>query len=161
MHTEKFGISSKLQEILCLLAQDYVFEEAEETLHTLLGISICGKQIQRVSEYYGEKLEESEVNYREGAIEVPLIAPASSSEPVYITTDGSMVYSREDGWKEMKVGRIYCENSRVCVQEGRTVITDSLYACTFGNSKDFLGKFEPYIDPYKHKVFIADGAKWI
>ena len=81
--------------------------------------------------------------------------------PVYITVDGSMVYTREEGWKEMKVGRIYCENSRVAVQDNRTEVTDSLYACTLDNNKDFFKKFELYVEPYKHKVFIADGAIWI
>ena len=161
MHTGKFGISSKLQEIICLLSQDMVFEEAEEILQTLLGIDICAKQQQRLSEYYGEKLEESEGNYQDGSLEVPLVIPPTGSEPVYTTIDGSMVYTREEGWKEMKVGRIYCETSRVSVQETRTEVTDSFYVCTLGNNKDFFKKFEPYIDPYRHKVFIADGARWI
>ena len=72
-----------------------------------------------------------------------------------------MVYTREESWKEMKVGRIYSEQSRIAVQETRTEVTDSLYICTFGNNKDFFKKFEPYVEPYRHKVFIADGAKWI
>ncbi|MCL2041262.1 MAG: hypothetical protein FWG84_04380, partial [Bacteroidales bacterium] len=71
-----------------------------------------------------------------------------------------MVYTREDGWKEMKVGRIYSENARVSIQEKRTEITDSVYVCTLGNNKEFFRKFEPYIDPYKRTIFIADGAKW-
>jgi hypothetical protein len=161
MHTEKFGISSKLQEIICLLAQDRVFEEAEEILHTLLGIAISGKQIQRVSEHYGEKLEEQEESYQDDTLEVPAVAEAKSDEAVYITVDGSMVYTREDEWKEMKVGRIYSESSRVPIQESRTEIMDSLYVCTLGSNKAFLKKLEPYVEPYKHKVFLADGAKWI
>ena len=72
-----------------------------------------------------------------------------------------MIYTREEGWKEMKVGRIYSETSRVAIQKNRTEVTDSLYTCTLGNNKSFLKKLEPYVEPYKHKVFIADGAKWI
>jgi hypothetical protein len=72
-----------------------------------------------------------------------------------------MIYTREESWKEMKVGRIYSEDSRVCVQETRTEVMNSLYVCTLGNSTDFLKKFEPYVEPYRHKVFIADGARWI
>jgi hypothetical protein len=126
MHTEKFGISSKLQEVMCLLAQDSVFEGVEETFQNFLGIEISVKQVQRVSEYYVEKLEKSETDYREETLSVPLVASNSHAEPVYITTDGSMVYTREDGWKEMKVGRIYCEDARVHVQANRTEITDSI-----------------------------------
>ena len=162
MFTEKFGISSKLQEIICLLAQDCVFEEAEEFLHSLLGIDICGRQIQRVSEHYGGQLEESEDTFVSGERDVPTVISVSESpSPVYVAIDGSMLYTREEEWKEMKAGRIYSEESRVCVQDDRTEVTKSLYACTLGNSKEFFKKFDPYVEPYTHKVFIADGAKWI
>jgi hypothetical protein len=164
-HTEKFGISAKLQELICFLAHNNVFEECENDLHKFFGIDISAKQIQRVSEHYGESLEEWETNYQEEACEnqvldVPVVSEANSGH-VYVMVDGSMIYTREEQWKEMKVGRIYSENSRVCVQAKRTEVTDSLYVCTLGNKKDFFEKFEPYVEPYKHKVFIADGAKWI
>ena len=68
---------------------------------------------------------------------------------------------REEEWKEMKVGRIYSEKSRVSIQKNRTEIMESIYTCTLGNNKSFLKKLEPYVAPYKQKVFIADGAKWI
>jgi hypothetical protein len=161
MHTDKFRVSSKMQEIICLLASTSVFEESEETLHNLLGVDISAKQIQRISEYYGQQLEEFEVNYQESTLEVPLVDTKTSKAPVYITMDGSMVYTREEEWKEMKVGRIYSEKSRVAIQKRRTEVIDSLYICTLGSSKGFLKKLEPYIIPYKQKVFIADGAKWI
>jgi len=160
-HTKKFGISSKLQEIICYLASESVFEGVATILHDLLRINISAKQVQRVSEYYGQKLEELEENYQESTLEVPLVASETSAEPVYVTMDGSMVYTREEEWKEMKVGRIYSENSRIPIQKDRTIVMDSIYTCTFGNNKEFLKKLDPYIEPYKHKVFIADGAKWI
>jgi hypothetical protein len=158
--TEKFGISSKLEEIMCLLAQECVFDGGENMLAELLGISVSAKQIQRVSEYYGEKLEEMEEEYQEETQSVPVVSD-SSEEPVYITVDVSMVYTREESWKEMKVGRIYSEHSRVAVQETRTEVTNSLYVCALGTHKDFFKKFDPYVAPYPHKVFIADDAKWI
>ena len=161
MHTGRFGISSKLQEVTCLLAQDRVFEESEEILQTLLGVEMSAKQIQRLSEYYGGQLENAEADYQDYTLKVPMVKHTQNDEPVYITMDGSMVYTREDDWKEMKVGRIYSEKSRVSIQEKRTAVMDSLYVCTLGNNKDFFKKMEPYTDPYKHKVFIADGAKWI
>ena len=161
MHTGKFGVTSKLQEIICLLAEQSVFEEAEALLHELLGIEISAKQIQRLSEHYGSELEESEKEFEEGAAEVPTIEVNNSESVVYVTLDGSMIFTREEGWKEIKLGRIYSEGSRVGIQPGRTEVTESLYVCTLGNHKSFLRKFEPYIEPYKQKVFIADGAKWI
>jgi hypothetical protein len=161
MHTEKFGISPKLQEIICLLANNSVFSEATENLQSLLGVDISAKQIQRVSEHYGQKLEDLEVSYQDAHLNVPLVEPKLNDEPVYVTMDGSMIYTREEAWKEMKVGRIYAESSRVAIQSNRTEIMSSLYVCTLGNHKSFLKKMEPYVEPYPHKVFIADGAKWI
>jgi hypothetical protein len=146
--------------MICLLGQDCVFADCEEMFKQFLGIAVSAKQVQRVSEYYGGQLEESEETYQEDLQSVPMVSQ-SKQEPVYVTLDGSMTYTREEAWKEMKVGRIYSEQSRVCVQDTRTEVTDSLYVCTLGNSTDFLKKFEPYVEPYKHKVFIADGAKWI
>ena len=146
--------------MICLLGQDCVFEACEEMFEQFLGIAVSAKQVQRVSEYYGGKLEESDEHYQQDQQAVPLVSQ-SKEEPVYVTLDGSMVYTREEAWKEMKVGRIYSESSRVCVQDTRTEVTDSLYVCTLGNSTNFLKKLEPYVEPYEHKVFIADGAKWI
>ena len=111
MHTGKFGVSSKLQEVICLLAQDKVFEESEEILEELLGVEMSAKQIQRLSEYYGGQLENAEADYQDYTLKVPMVKHTQNDEPVYITMDGSMVYTREDAWKEMKVGRIYSEKS--------------------------------------------------
>jgi hypothetical protein len=66
-HTQHFGITAKLQEILCLLAQGYVFQEAAEILTELLGIHLSAKQIQRLSENYGQQLETQSSNSKHKA----------------------------------------------------------------------------------------------
>lgn len=154
--TQSYGISSRLQEILCLLGQGYVFEEGEEILQQLLGIEISAKQIQRVSEHYGEVLEEQAVKK-----EPPVLKLKKSEDPVYIMFDGSMVFTREEGWKEMKAGRIFNQSSCTAIQENRNQIMQSLYVCHLGGHKEFLNKWESYTEPYQNKICIADGAKWI
>jgi len=146
---------------MCISSQHSVFAEASEMVQDLLGVDLSAKQFQRVSEYYGQKMEALEEDYQAEIQDVPLVISSESKEPVYITMDGSMVFTREEGWKEMKVGRIYSESARVSVQEDRTEVVSSLYVCTFGTNKEFFKKFEPYVEPYRRKVFIADGAKWI
>ena len=47
-----FGISEKLQEMVCLVGQSQVFADGEALFSEMMGISVCGKQIQRVSGYY-------------------------------------------------------------------------------------------------------------
>ena len=38
---------------------------------------------------------------------LPQVKQKSKAEPVYVMIDGSMIYTREEGWKEIKLGRIH------------------------------------------------------
>ena len=159
-HTSIFGISSKLQELLCLIGQAYVFEEGSEILFKTLGINISAKQIQRVSENYGQAIEDQQKQYINEDMQAPVIPVTEEGDSIYVMMDGSMVYTREEEWKEMKVGRIFAGNDCVPIQEKRNQITQSMYVCHLGNHNDFFAKFEAYIRCYKNMVCIADGAKW-
>jgi hypothetical protein len=150
-----------LQEILCLLGQAYVFEESEDLLAQLLGISVSARQIERVSEHYGQALEEQQQQYQQAEKEPPVLKLKAPQEPVYAMMDGSMVFTREQGWKEMKVGRIFNQSACTAIQPSRNAILQSLYVCHLGDHKSFLDKWESYCEPYQNKICIADGAKWI
>src|ERR1035438_5184913 len=127
-HTKSFGITGKLQEIMCLLGQSEVFEDGEQLLKKLLGIGISAKQIQRVSEHYGSVIEEEQATYVKDNKEVPVLPLKNKEEPVYMMFDGGMVFTRDgDGWKEMKVGRIFSSSSCVSVQPKRNQILQSFY----------------------------------
>ena len=101
---KQFAISSKLQENICRPAQSQVVDDGEELLSSILGISMSAKQIQRVSECYGAEIE-SKVQSRIKK-EIGLSAP-KTEELTYVMPEGSMIYTREEGWKEIKVGRIF------------------------------------------------------
>ena len=145
-----------------MLGQSEVFEDGEQLLERLLRISISAKQIQRVSEHYGSEIEAKQAEYAKDNKEVPVLPLKKKEEPVYMMLDGGMVFTRDgDGWKEMKVGRIFNGSACVAIQPERNKIMQSMYVCHFGGHKEFLEKWEAYTEPYKHKVFIADGAVWI
>ena len=156
-----FGISPKLQELICLLGQGYVFEEGEEVLNKTLGLEISAKQIQRVSEHYGQVIEDQQEEYIENRQEAPMLSLSQKDESIYAMMDGSMVYTREHGWKEMKVGRLFSGHDCVPIQERRNLITQSIYVCDLGDHKSFFAKWDAYTDRYRKKICIADGAKWI
>lgn len=153
---KQFAISSKLQENICLLAQRQVFDDAEELLSSILGISMSAKQIQRVSECYGAEIESKEeclIKNEAG------LSAAKTEELTYVMPDGSMIFTREEGWKEIKVGRIFQQKDIVKIQEDRQRITRSLYVCHLGEHKDFLDKMEHYVERYRKKICVEDGAK--
>ncbi|HEX8278360.1 MAG TPA: hypothetical protein VF540_06675 [Segetibacter sp.] len=160
-HTRHFGITAKLQEILCLLAQGYVFEQAAEILAELLGIHISAKQIQRLSENYGQQLEGQLQEQAQGKQAAAVLPLKTKQEPVYVMLDGSMVFTRKAGWKEIKVARLFKAASQVQIQAHRKQIMQSLYVCHIGGHGKFLAKLEAYAEPYEHKVFVCDGAQWI
>jgi Transposase len=150
--------------MMCLLGQGYVFEEGEQLLAELLGIHICSRQIQRVSEHYGSAVEQQQqqrIADEAAKEQPPVLKLKDKQEPVYMMMDGCMLFSREEGWKEMKLGRIFSSSSCVAVQTDRKQIMQSLYVCHFGGHREFIEKWECYTAAYQHKVFIADGAKWI
>jgi hypothetical protein len=76
-------------------------------------------------------------------------------------SDGSFVLSRENGWTEAKVGRVFRAGDNFAVSESRSVIKESGYVAHIGAHTQFIDKMSPYLDGLKHLVFIADGAQWI
>lgn len=154
-----FGISKKLQEVICLVGQSQVFADGETLFSEMMGISVCGKQIQRVSEYYGQRIEETEAKSIEQGEPSPLTG--NGTDITYVMPDGSMLFTRENGWKEIKVARLFSQSDNIAIQENRNEIAENLFVCHLGGLQGFLKKLEHYADDYKKKVCIADGAKWI
>jgi len=156
----RFGISQRLQEMMCMSGQSCVFEEGEQLFLQMMGIEVSAHQIQRVSEYYGQKLEEEEIQKTKTGIAING-TNAQSDETVYVMVDGSMVFTREEGWKEMKLGRIFEAKNKIERSVSRTNITASQYVIHLGNHEVFTQKMESYTDYCRNKIFIADGARWI
>lgn len=150
-----------MQSMICMLGQHAVFESASELLMRFLGVDVSAKQVQRISEYYGEQIDPIiQANHIEYMPELP---PSKKPEDVcYVMLDGTMVMTRDEGWKEMKLARLFNQGRNVQVQENRKQITESIYVSHLGSVERFLPKLERHINPIKNrKVIVADGAKWI
>ena len=136
------------------VGQQTVFEEGSQLLAQLLGVQVSGKQIERLCHYFGERLE---VDKQEAA------ASFSATELVYGMVDGSMVLTREEGWKEIKLGRLFSTTSHERGHEDqRGRIHSSVYTAHLGHYQDFLSKWERELAPVEKKrlVLLADGAQW-
>jgi hypothetical protein len=157
--TSKFGMSQRTQVILCTMGQAMVFEEGSEVLEELLGLKLSAKQIQRVSEHYGEKFDGLiEANCR--AV-IPEVAN-KDAEPAYVMVDGSMLCMRGDNrWREMKLGRIFKGSQVIDIQHNRRQIFSSIYVSHLGGVDQFFFKLERHLTRYKKKIIIGDGAPWI
>lgn len=154
------NISSYAQETMCYIGQHLVFKDAEEVINNLTGSSVNAKQIERVCHHYGHCLEQEQLHNIEvkGYQE---ILHEQSEKLHYVSVDGSMYFTKEEDWKEIKLGRIYKDEDLAEVSKDRCELLTSTYVAHLGSSKEFLPKMEYCIENLKNKVFIADGATWI
>jgi len=154
-----------MQEKICQTGRELVFEEATEMIKNLMLVEVNAKQIERVCHYYGEELEielpygkgkekeeESESDYR---------GEERKEGTHYFMPDGSMILTREEKWKEVKLCRIFAGENDVEVNKGRKMITKTKYVSHLGCAEEFFNKLEYYARGIKKKIFLADGAKWI
>lgn len=154
-----FRLSGHLQEVITYVGSDYVFEEASHLLEKLVGVDVSAKQIQKVSQYFGHLLEEEAQRQEESSVTTPL--EVSQEVYTYVQCDGSMLLTREEKWKEIKLGRIF----QIPIQEAYTKkhpkILHSEYTAYLGEAATFLKRLEAHVPPVQCPIFIADGAPWI
>ena len=157
--TTKFAISQYLQILLCFLGQSKVYDEASEICDKLLHIDICSPQIQRLCRFYGGLIDPIiDKNLEEY---IPVLDNVEKQDEVYVMVDGSFLFTRDDKWKEIKLGRIFSKRSVIPINAKRNEVMDSVYVSHMGSVKEFFPKLERHLVSYDNKVIIADGAPWI
>jgi hypothetical protein len=92
---------------------------------------------------------------------IPKLEDVAEEDDVYIMVDGSMLYTRDDDWKEIKLGRIFKGSKVIPISSNRSEIFESVYVSHMGSIHEFFPKLERHIMNYPNKVIIGDGAKWI
>lgn len=134
------------------------YEKCPEILQKTIGIEVGHSQVHRVADTYGKELEKEISTTR-------TLPPLKSEEVLYVEPDGSMIFTRDDDWKEVKVGRIFKSSDCIDPNGNASWIRHSQYLAYLGNSKFFTNKMEGLIESYgsikQRLVFISDGAIWI
>lgn len=142
------------QECCLYMGQQEVFEEASQTIVRLTGTTVTAKQIERLCHSYGQLAQDKQAEQTD---ELRI----RDSRKHYIMADGGMVLTREDGWKELKLARIFNAEDHLPESEKRNFIRSSEYVAHLGSHQDFCGKLLPFTDHLADMVWIADGARWI
>jgi hypothetical protein len=121
------------------ISSKLIFEESCEELELFLGIDMNAKQIERVCHYYGNLLEQ--IEWQESYSDsIQLKLQFKPEENIYAMLDGGMLLTREAGWKEIKLGRVFTSGSMTQTSKNRGVITDTVYVSHFGKSDEFWEK---------------------
>lgn len=146
-----FRQSPYLQETAIFLGQGEVFRESSNLLERLSGVSLSDKQIQKLCHHYGGLIESADNE---------TVTTRKVNELHYGMVDGSYLMTREDGWKETKLGRVFKETDNYAINEKRKIIKESSYVAHIGECEVFIEKFSLLIANLANLVCIADGAVW-
>jgi len=134
------------------------YERCNVILEKFIDIQVSASQVYLVTDCYG-KAAEKEVNVCRS------LEPVKKDEVLYVEADGSMLLTRDEGWKEVKVGRMFTSGSCIDPNGKLSWIRHSQYVAHLGNNKDFTKHMDTLIESYgrlgKRLVFIADGGTWI
>lgn len=150
-----FQMSAYLQEVICLVGQSVVFAEGSMLLEKLSRVSVSAKQIERVCHHYGEQLEADSLDQE--ADQVGLTDDGLH----YGMMDGGMVLTREESWKEFKLGRLFAAQDILPENPERNFIRNSAYVAHLGECEPFFEKLALLTDRLPNMVWLSDGARWI
>lgn len=136
---------------------------ASNTLfQAFLGINVSASQVYRAGSVLGHQLEQDLLQ------DVPR-SEIVADEVIYGSMDSSMTLT-DEGWQEVKVGRVFSSLSRQSAgQKGdqgiRFKLDQSTYCAHLGSSEEFIPQFEASVGHYKmtpeRLVFVTDGGVWI
>ncbi len=147
-----------MQQLMIYCGQLDSYEKSNEVLKEMLQIEVSETQIYRVTDYYGKAVA-STVNKQ------ITLSPVKKDEVLYVEVDGSMILTREQGWSEVKVGRIFKSNDCIHAEGKPGWISNSQYAAYLGSHKPFTETMDNLIDQHgdlgNRLVFVSDGATWI
>ena len=147
-----------MQELMVYAGQLDCYERCNEVIREFTDVEVSTTQIYRLTDKYGTELEK-EVSKQ------TVLPPLKKQEALYVQADGSMLLTREEGYKEVKVGRIF--KSSDCMHSGQKAgwIKTSQYVAHLGSSKEFTDQMDPLIESYgkggNQLIFVSDGAIWI
>lgn len=147
-----------MQELMVYAGQLDSYEKCNEVIKEFTGVEVSTTQVYRLTDLYGGEVGKT-VN------EQPTLTPPRQGEVLYGQADGSMLLTREDGWKEVKVGRLFKSSDCIHADKKKGWISNSQYVAHLGNSKDFTKIMDDLIESYgslnSRLIFISDGATWI
>lgn len=153
-----FQISPVMQELMVYAGQLDCYGKSHEVIKQFLQVEVNAAQVYRVTDTYGAELGKT-VN---GARTLP---PVKQQDTLYVEADGSMILTREEQWKEVKVGRIFNSSDCIKIDEKPGWIKRSQYIAHLGDHRSFIEQSDKLIESYgslgERLVFICDGAPWI
>lgn len=155
-------LSGGVERVVARLGAEVPFEEAAETLWEAAGLSVSPSQVQAVTEGVGEAIgQQMAQEEREAAGGQEGGAPPP--EVLVTGADGAMVHTREEGWKEVKVGPVLHYRRR---DKETLELASRSYVAHLGSVEEFRPKLDHEIQRRggpgtERTLFLGDGSPWV
>lgn len=150
-------VSPLLSEKLVFIGQLDSYERGSEIACHLLNLEISDSKIYRLTDEIGSEA----ANWLE---EEDFRSELPEEGVIYGQMDGSMILTRESGWKETKLGRVFGSEDIYEETDKRNWLRNSEYVAHLGGHTVFEASFSKILDKYSDRdenlVFINDGARW-
>jgi len=145
---------------LVYIGQLDCYERGSEIANYLMNVQTNDTAIYRLTDKVGS-MSQALIEKEDTRNPIELAA----EDKLYVQCDGSMLLTREEGWKEVKLGRIFKSSSILPETLERQWIRESEYVAHLGSHYEFENKMSRLIDDVYVKrgddiIFIGDGAKW-
>jgi hypothetical protein len=136
------------------------FEESAERWNIHYPTPISSNLVRRVVDRVGRRREQAHSAVALQQACRP--SPAAPAKTLVVANDGSMVQTREEGWKEAKVAVVARANT--VIPDKSPVITEPRYAAVLGGQNDFRVVLKAALDAERaddvmNIVWLGDGAR--
>lgn len=154
-----FQISALLQELMVYAGTLDCYGRSADIIQKFLSLAVSTTQVFRLTDLYGQEVGKTvDVTERSQP-------PLPAADLLYVEADGSLLLTREQGWKEVKVGRVFKASDCLHPEGKPGLITHSQYLAQMGGCRPFTQKMETLIENYTRNqerlVFLTDGAPWL
>ena len=160
-------LSRRLQQHVCRLTADVAFAAAAEHLHELLGVTVSTEAIRTVSEAHGRAIADWQP--RDEQIAAGFRSAAGAVE---FTVDAGKVNTRENGWKDLKIGVLQKRPAGTAVSPGEwnrqrlPAATATVAWAAIAPVKQFRKTWRVWtqrvgVAQSAEVQVVADGAAWI
>ena len=156
-----------MQKHCCRLAAQMSFALTSAELHEMLGVDVCPETVRKVVERHGQKMARFQA--QDTASEEAFRAAEGEVE---FTTDAGKVHTREEGWKDLKIGVIAKRKAGAPTSpeawkaQRLPLATIVLAFAMIATAKEFRRSWRPRLRRLGVTCMasiqvLADGASWI
>jgi hypothetical protein len=159
--------SKTVQKHCCRLAAQMSFALTSENLHEMQGVDLCPETVRKVVEGHGQKMArfQAEDTASEAAF-------CQAKGEVEFTTDAGKVNTREEGWKDLKIGVVAKREAGkptapdAWKSQRLPMATMVLAFAMIAPAKEFRKSWRPRLRRLGVRCMVsvqvlADGASWI